>query len=177
MEYASKGTSYAGLGLGIAGTALSLMNNGSLGGLLGGNTNANYVTKDEMALQNQLAVKDSEIALLKAEQDSEVKMTEVYKQAHAEVAALRDSTAETFKEMQNEINQNRREQDAWNGVQAVNNAQISAAIAVNTNSIASLQNTLGSLTKCVIPNSSVCPGWGTVSVIPTGGTTIGTTIS
>ena len=35
-DFASKGVAGAGLGLGIAGTALALMGNGGLGGLLGG---------------------------------------------------------------------------------------------------------------------------------------------
>ena len=35
-DFASKGLAGAGLGLGIAGTALALMGNGGLGGLLGG---------------------------------------------------------------------------------------------------------------------------------------------
>ena len=35
-DYASKGVAGAGLGLGIAGTALGLMQNGNLGGIFGG---------------------------------------------------------------------------------------------------------------------------------------------
>ena len=35
-EYASKGVAGSGLGLGIAGTALGLLNNGGNGGVLGG---------------------------------------------------------------------------------------------------------------------------------------------
>ena len=35
-NYASKGVAGAGLGLGIAGTALGLLQNGNLGGILGG---------------------------------------------------------------------------------------------------------------------------------------------
>lgn len=35
-EFASKGVAGSGLGLGIAGTALGLLNNGGNGGLLGG---------------------------------------------------------------------------------------------------------------------------------------------
>lgn len=45
-EFASKGVAGTGLGLGIAGTALSLLNNGNggvLGGLLGGG-NQNVVS-------------------------------------------------------------------------------------------------------------------------------------
>ena len=38
-DFASKGVAGAGLGLGIAGTALGLLQNGNLGGILGGCNN------------------------------------------------------------------------------------------------------------------------------------------
>ena len=45
-NYASKGVAGAGLGLGIAGTALGLLQNGNLGGILGGmgGCNSNHLT-------------------------------------------------------------------------------------------------------------------------------------
>lgn len=41
------------------------------------------------------------------------------------------------------------------------------------NQVASINNTICRLTKLVIPNSSICPGWGdvTVTVTPTTTTT------
>lgn len=72
MEYASKGVAGSGLGLGIAGTALGLLN-GGLGGILGNSWNGNAnchenmpVNRYEMELNQSNAAKDSEIALLKA---------------------------------------------------------------------------------------------------------------
>lgn len=58
-EFASKGVAGTGLGLGIAGTALSLLNNGNglLGGLLGGG-NQNMVS----ALQAKFGCLDGTIA-------------------------------------------------------------------------------------------------------------------
>ena len=53
----------------------------------------------------------------------------------------------------------------------VNNAQMSSAIAVNSNSIATLQNACSQITKLVVPNSAVCPGWGSVKVVPDSTTT------
>lgn len=190
MEYASNGKGNLGVTLGAIGTGLSILSGGlgaasGLSNLMNGNStnpsnnsgcmlNSNYVSKDEMNMIQSLAAKDSEIALLKADQASEIKMTEVYKQAHAEVAALRDNTAASLKELQTEINQNRREQDMWNANQNVVNAQVAAAIATNTNSISALQNCCNQITQLKIPNTAVCPGWGPVTISPT---TTGTTVS
>jgi hypothetical protein len=73
MEYGSKAVAGSGLGLGIAGTALGVLN-GGLGNLLGGwNNGANCcsdnmtVTRYDMNMGKELAAKDSEIALLKAD--------------------------------------------------------------------------------------------------------------
>lgn len=59
-DYASKGVAGSGLGLGIAGTALALLNNGNgLGGLFGGSNTVAYSAS--------LAQKDAEIGQLRAE--------------------------------------------------------------------------------------------------------------
>ena len=62
-DYASKGVAGSGLGLGIAGTALALLNNNGLGGLFGNNS-AMIASNATMAA---LAQKDAEIGQLKAE--------------------------------------------------------------------------------------------------------------
>ena len=105
-----------------------------------------YVTKEEADLQHQLSAKDSEIALLKADQASEIKMTEVYRQAHNEIAALREK-----------VDANQKEQYGINTAQAVVNAQVAANIAVDQTNIAAIQKTLGDLTKTIIPIGNVCP--------------------
>lgn len=163
MEYASNGKGNLGVTLGAIGTGLGVLSGGtSLLTGMGGAVNSNLATKEEMKMSMELAAKDSEIALLKADQASEIKMTEVYRQAHSEIAALRD-----------EVNKNRRDQDAWNANQNVLNAQMSAAIATNTNSINSISAIISQITMTKIPNSAVCPGWGTVTVNPVvTGTTI-----
>ena len=54
-EYASKGVAGSGLGLGIAGTALGLLNNGGNGGVLGGlfgNNNQTAICPTPMAKYN-----------------------------------------------------------------------------------------------------------------------------
>ena len=57
--------------------------------------------------------------------------------------------------------------------QAVINAKFESGIDVLGTQIASINNTLCKLTKVVIPNSSICPGWGdvTVTVTPASTTT------
>lgn len=152
---ASAGVGGAGLGLGIAGTALALLNNGGLGNILGGGCNNQYATKTDLAYAQELARKDSEIALLKSEQNTEVKMAEVYDR------------------LLTRINADRQAQADWNATQMVNNCAMSNAIATNTNSISALQNCCNSITKLVVPNSAICPGWGNIDVTITPTTTTG----
>lgn len=72
-DFASKGVAGAGLGLGIAGTALALLNNGNCGGgLLGGLLGGGYNGAAMAAVQGNgyvaaLAQKDAEIGKLQAE--------------------------------------------------------------------------------------------------------------
>lgn len=112
-----------------------------------------FVTKDELNMAMTIAGKDSEIAMLKSEQNTEVKIADVYER------------------LITRINADRNAQMEWNATQSVNNAQMSSAIAVNANSIGAIQGILGQITKTVIPNSSVCPGWGEVTVKPATTTT------
>ena len=60
-EFASKGVAGSGLGLGIAGTALGLLNNGGNGGLLGGlfgggNQNVVSALQAESSIRNLITV-------------------------------------------------------------------------------------------------------------------------
>lgn len=147
ITYASNGKANAALTTGIIGTALGVLSGGM--GFFGNNSaaaNSNYVTKDELKMVQDISAKDAEIALLKADQESEIKMTEVYRQAHNEIAALRDT-----------VTANYNSQQSWNASQSVANAQMSAAIATNTASIAALNSSLGGITKTIVPITSVCP--------------------
>lgn len=53
-------------------------------------------------------------------------------------------------------------QDGVNAQQLAYNATNSANLACLQNQVAQLQG----MTKLVVPNSSVCPGWGAVTVTP-----------
>jgi hypothetical protein len=146
MEYASKGVAGTGLGLGIAGTALGLLNGGSglnLGGILGGGNCCHEnmpINRYEATLMQELAAKDSQIALRDANTYNDQKLLEVYKYFDGQLNGIRHEL---------------REQAVYNGV--------------NTATVSCLQGQvqqLYSLTKLVVPNTSVCPGWGNVTITP-----------
>ena len=161
-EFASKGVAGSGLGLGIAGTALGLLN--GLGGMAGLAANAagcnscggccsenTPVSRYEMNQAQPIAAKDAEIGLLKADKYTDQKLSEVTAYLMGQI-----------KDLSNEVRANKDEQAGINMQQAVYNATNTAAISCLQNQVAALQ----SLTKLVIPNSSVCPGWGAVKVTP-----------
>lgn len=157
MEYASKSVGTAGLTTGIIGTALGAVNSGILP-ILGGNcrnaagcNSGDLVSRETFELAMKLSASESANSLLSAELNTEKKMTEV------------------FNALNNKINSVVSEQAAINSAQAVTNCATTSALAVAQNNIAQLM----SLTKVVIPNGNVCPGWGnaTVSVSTTPATT------
>jgi hypothetical protein len=146
-EFASKGVAGAGLGLGIAGTALGVMN-GGLGNVLGGLFNCGNgvcsdnmpVTRYELNQESKIAELQSQIALRDANTYNDQKLLEVYKYFDGKIEG---------------INHRICNQEVWNATQT-------ATISCMANQIAALN----SLTKLVVPNSSVCPGWGNVTVTP-----------
>lgn len=151
-EFASKGVAGAGLGLGIAGTALGLLMGGT--NLLGFNANNNQasekpITRYEYEMGEKLAQKDSEITLLKSEQNVEVKIADVYARLKADLLTL-------------ERNQNEK-----NAQQGVINQSITDNLGIINTQLVGINNTLGEITQVKIPNSAVCPGWGGVNVTPT----------
>ena len=143
-EFASKGVAGSGLGLGIAGTALGVLN-GGLGNLFGGMGNCNcsenqYVNRYELGLENKLVNKDSEIALLKSNIYTDQKIADVYERLNTKISGV----------------------EAAVNTQAVVNATMTGTISCMQGQIAQLQG----LTKLVVPNTSVCPGWGNVTITP-----------
>ena len=134
-EYASRGVAGAGLGLGIAGTALGLLQNGGLGGILGGcNGGCNgthYVSRYEADQSARIA-----------ELETEVK--------------LRDANTYTLNELNKVRNYVDAKFDAVNAQlcsQAVVNAQVTANLSCLQNTVSMLSG----LTKTVIPIGNVCP--------------------
>lgn len=109
-EFASKGVAGSGLGLGIAGTALGVLNsaangNGLLGGLFGGCGGMNGAAGG-MAL-NALAERDAKIAKLEAERHSDTKSVELYQQTLRDNQQLRDTVFSYITPLSNEAAANR----------------------------------------------------------------------
>jgi hypothetical protein len=136
-EYASKGVAGTGLGFGIAGTALALLQNGGLGNLLGGGwggwgncgCGGNAALAGGMGLA-ALAEKDARIAQLSAELDTDRKLIQVW----------------------DNLNTKREATDM--------------KVATLEAKCETMQYVLGNITKVVVPNTAVCPGWGAVTVAP-----------
>lgn len=155
-EFASRGVGTAGLTTGIIGTAGWLLN-GGLGNVLGGNCNTGCcsenmpVNRYELNLTQEIAAKDSRIGLLESQVYTDQKLVETVKDYTAQINALAA-----------EVRANKDEQNGVNLQQAVYNGTNTATISCIQSQIAALQ----SLTKLVVPNDSVCPGWGNVTITP-----------
>ena len=113
-KYGSRGATNTGLGLGIAGTALGVLN-GGLGNLLGGAWGNNYVCSDDHFVNRYEAGQSARIAELETEvklRDSNIytdsKILDVYKYFDGENKAIRAELS----------------------AQAVKNAQIEGTFAV-----------------------------------------------
>lgn len=147
MEYASKGVAGTALGISIGAAALELLGGGA-GKLLGGVKNDcdNYNRYD--------AEKDAQIARL----ETEVKLRDANFYAIGEVNNLRDYMEKKFDRVEHELCD-----------QKVYNATNTATVGCLANQVNGLQAVLNSITKTVVPNSAICPGWGdvTVTVTPT----------
>ena len=164
-EFASKGVGTAGLTTGIIGTAGWLLN-GGLGGLFGGGNNCAAVAcsenmavnRYELDLVQEISKKDMRIGLLESQVYTDGKLVDVVKDYTAQINALAA-----------EVRSNKEEQTKVNMEQATYNGVNTATLNCMQGQIAQLM----SLTKLVVPNASVCPGWGNVT-ITAGGTTTGT---
>jgi hypothetical protein len=140
-EYASKGVAGSGLGLGIAGTALGLLGGNGLQGLFGGGCGNNAaVNRYESDLL-------SKISALEAD----VKLRDANTYTMQEMGKFRDYVDAKF----DKIDARLCKQGEWNTAQSGALSCMSAQIAQ-----------LFSLTKLVVPNGSVCPGWGGVTIAP-----------
>lgn len=122
-----------------------------LGGLWGGCNNGYNscgdnmpVNRYEMNMMQALAAKDAKIGLLESNIYTDQKIADVYERLNSKINANKDA------------------QDAINLQQAVYNGTNTAAIGCIQGQIQQLY----SLTKLIVPNSAICPGWGNVTVSP-----------
>ena len=148
-EYASRGVAGAGLGTGIAGLALGVLN-GGLGNLFTGVNGTNCGCNEDHWVNRYEATQSARIAEL----ETEVKLRDANTYTLSEMGKLRDYVDRRFSGVEAQLCN-----------QSVLNSQLTANISCMQGNIATLMG----LTKMVIPNTNVCPGWGdvTVSVTPT----------
>jgi hypothetical protein len=150
---AGRGTTALGIigtVLGSIGTAGASGGNGILG--IGGATCSDNmsVNRYELNMQKDLTNKDMEIAYLRGQTETDKKLLEVYKYFDGELKEMRQAQC-----------------DKWAG-QGIINAKFESTIDVIGSQVGSISATMNSITKTVIPNSSICPGWGNVCVQATG---------
>lgn len=156
MEYASNGKGNLGVTLGAIGTGLGVLG-GGLGNLLGGwgmapaamcseNT---PVSRYELNQQKTISEKDMEIAYWRGQDETNRKISDSYSKLEKRLI-----------ELAAEVRANKEEQVAINMQQAVYNGTNTATIGC----IQTQVNQLLGLTKLVVPNASVCPGWGAAKV-------------
>lgn len=137
-KYASKGVAGAGLGLGIAGTALGLLQGNGLNGILGGWGNGNCIPSESMPVTRYDAGKDARIAEL----ETEVKLRDANIYTDSKLGALRDYVDGKFAVVNDKL-----------CAQAVHNATNDAVLGCMQNQI----NTLMGLTKVIVPAANICP--------------------
>lgn len=134
-DYASKGVAGAGLGLGIAGTALGLLS-GGLGNLgIGG---WNNVAPENMPVNRYEATQAAKIAEL----ETEVKLRDANTYTDSKLLDLYKYVDRKFDHIEHELCDQR-----------VYNATNNTVIGCIQNQV----NQLAALTKVVIPTSSICP--------------------
>ena len=155
----SRGAQWAGAGSLIALAAQSLLGNGNGGGILGNilggnNTNA---TITSLMMEN---------SILKANADTDKKLVEVYTTLRAQDKEQdvlsysldkRVTALETAAPLREQIIS-----------QKIDNVALIAQNGIASNSLAiqNLKSTVDSIVTPVIKNSTVCPGWGNVTITP-----------
>lgn len=168
-NYASKGLAGTALGLGIGALGVEVLR-GGLGGILGGNaapasaaTTATTTNGNDVLIAAMMAgasrgtcnedhtvnrYEASQAARI-AELETEVKLRDANTYTDQKMLELYQYTDGRLRNIEAQICQ-----------QGVYNATNTATLNCMQGQIAQLQ----SLTKMVIPNSSVCPGWGAATV-------------
>lgn len=139
-EFASKGVAGSGLGLGIAGTALGLLNGngGLLGGLFNGHCGCSenqMINRYELSQEQKIAELTADKKLLEATIYTDGKLNDFRNYVDSRIAGV----------------------EARMNAQDVYNATNTSAIACVNSQIACLQNVVNGITKTVVPITAVCP--------------------
>ena len=160
-EFASNGKGNLGVTLGAVGTGLGVLGNGLLGsGLFNGwgnpmgrrgccNESDEFVTRYDAGKDARIAALEQQVALGQAEKYTDQKMIDVYSKLESRINALERQVSDNA------------------AAQGIINATIGSSVSVLQNQVAQLMG----LTKLVVPNTSVCPGWGNVTITPAAATT------
>jgi hypothetical protein len=148
-RYASKGVGGTALGLAIGALGVEALR-GGFNGILGGGGNG--CCNEDHTVNRYEAAQQARIAEL----ETEVKLRDANTFTMGEMNKLRDYVDRRFECVNSSIN-----------AQAVYNATNTAALTCVQGQVAQLM----SLTKMVVPNGSICPGWGDVTVSITPATT------
>lgn len=102
-DYASKGVAGAGLGLGIAGTALGLLNNNGLfGGIIGGNDNSFR----QHGAMHEISELQAKVASLTSEKYADQVGKDVYAQSRTDNRFLREETLAAINPLIEEAHKN-----------------------------------------------------------------------
>lgn len=136
----TRGIATGGLTTGIIGTALGALNSGILPGLFSGNSGCSEnmgVNRYELSMVRELTNRDMEIAYLKGRDAAKSDSIEMYKYIDGKIAGVERELAD----------------------QRVFNATQIGTVSCIQGQIAQLMG----LTKLVVPNDSVCPGWSTTT--------------
>ncbi len=141
-DYASKGLAN---GLGIPALvlgSLGFLGSGGLSGGLFGNNNAAMVAGGNAAVA-ALAEKDAEIGQLKAEKYTNDKLSEAYIALNGQINKVAGDLATLS------LNNERR----------IGNleGQVSSLAQATNSAIAGINNTLGGITKTIVPKDAICP--------------------
>ena len=160
-EFATNGKGNLGVTLGAIGTGLGVLGNGILSnGLFGGwntpmgrrgccNESDEFVTRYDAGKDARIAALEQQVALGQAEKYTDQKMIDVYSKLEGRIMSLERQVSDNA------------------AAQGVINATIGSSVSVLQNQVAQIM----SLTKLVVPNTSVCPGWGNVTITPVTATT------
>ena len=159
-EFATNGKGNLGVTLGAIGTGLGVLGNGILSnGLFGGqntpmgrrgccNESDEFVTRYDAGKDARIAALEQQVALGQAEKYTDQKMIDVYSKLEGRIMSLERQVSDNA------------------ASQGVINATIGSSVSVLQNQVAQIM----SLTKLVVPNTSVCPGWGNVTITPAAAT-------
>ena len=146
MEYAIKAVGNAGLATGIIGTALGAFGgNGGLNLFGARNESDEFINRYDANLMRELTDKDRQIALLEVDKYTDQKIADLYERIDRRFGNVEQQLAQ---------------QAVWNATQT-------GLIGCIQGQVAQLQ----SLTKLVVPNANVMPGWGNVTITPAASTT------